>query len=342
MEDKNIHFRHILLFNFRKGKNATQAHKDICDVYGNEALKIRQCQNWYAKFRCGNFNLNDEPRPGRPLDVSDDQIREIIECDRHITTRQLAERLNVSHACIEKRLNQMKYVKNLDIWIPYELKEINAIQRFSICDSLLKRNKNDPFLKRLITGDEKWISYQNVTRKRSWCKKGESAEMTPKVGNHQKKVMLSVWWDFKGIIYFELLPRNKTINSAVYIQQLSKLNIEIIKTRPELANRKGVVFLHDNATPHTSLAARQKLLELKWDVLLHPPYSPDLAPTDYYLFRSLQNFLNGKNFKNEEDVKSDLTKFFNNKNQDFFEKGIMMLPERWQNVININGQYFIK
>ena len=50
----------------------------------------------------------------------------------------------------------------------------------------------------------------------------------------------------------------------------------------------------------------QNLLELDWDVLPHPPYSPDLAPSDYFLFRSLQNSLNGKNFNNDDDIKSYL------------------------------------
>ena len=48
--------------------------------------------------------------------------------------------------------------------------------------------------------------------------------------------------------------------------------------RPELVNRKGVIFHDDNVTPDTSLATRQKLLKLGWEVMLHPPYSPDLAP----------------------------------------------------------------
>ena len=79
---------------------------------------------------------------------------------------------------------------------------------------------------------------------------------------HQKKVLLSVWWDYKRIFYFELLPPNRTINSVVYIQQLTKLNNAIEEKRPELTNRKGVVFHHSNARPHTSLVTRQKLLEL--------------------------------------------------------------------------------
>ena len=66
---------------------------------------------------------------------------------------------------------------------------------------------------------------------------------------------------------------------------------------------------------------------------------PDLALSDYFLFRFLQNSLNGKNFNNDDDIKSYLIQFFANKNQKFYERGIMMLPERWQKVIDQNGQH---
>ena len=123
------------------------------------------------------------------------------------------------------------------------------------------------------------------------------------------------------------------------IEQLTKLNNAVEEKRPELTNRKGVVFHHDNARPHTSLVTREKLLELGWDVLLHPSYSPDLAPSHYFLFRSLQNSSNGKNFNNDDDIESYLIQFFANKNQKFYERGIMMLSERWQKVIDQNGQH---
>ena len=151
----------------------------------------------------------------------------------------------------------------------------------------LKRNEFDPFLKRIITGDENWIVYNNVSRKRSWSKHGEPAQTTS-----------------KGVVYFELLPTNQTIISDVYCQQLDKWNTAIKEKRPELVNRKAVVFHHDNARPHTSLVTRQKLSELGWELLMHPPYSSDLAPSDYHLFRSLQNSLNGKTFGNDEAIKS--------------------------------------
>ena len=65
---------------------------------------------------------------------------------------------------------------------------------------------------------------------------------------------------------FKLLPRNQTINSDVYRRQLNRLNPAVNEKRSELVNRKGLIFHHDNATPHTSLATRQKLLRLGWEV----------------------------------------------------------------------------
>ena len=91
-------------------------------------------------------------------------------------------------------------------------------------------------------------------RKISWSKRDEPAQSTSKADIHEKKVMLSFWWDFKGIVHFELLPRNQTINLNVYCRQLMKLDKEIKEKRPELATRKGVIFHQDNVRPHTSLA----------------------------------------------------------------------------------------
>ena len=115
------------------------------------------------------------------------------------------------------------------------------------------------------------------------------------------------------MVFFELLPRKQTINSDVYCHHLNNLNAAFNEKRPELVNREGVIFHQNNATRHTSLATRQKLLRLGWELLLHPPHSPDLAPSDYYLFRSLQNSMNGRTFNDGEAVTSHLVQFFADK-----------------------------
>ena len=179
------------------------------------------------------------------------------------------------------------------------------------------------------------------------CEKDHGASDMILHNRHQKlifikrRVMLSAWWDFKGIVYFELLPRNQTINLNVYCRQLIKLDKEIKEKWPELATRKGVIFHQNKARPHTPLVIGKKLLEVGWEVMLHPPYSLDLAPSDYHLFRSLQNHLNGKTFDSNEAVTNELIQFFASKNQTFYESGIRQLTEIWQKVIEQNGQYII-
>ena len=224
MECQKEHFRHILLFYFHSGKRAADAFHDICKTYGVNALSQSTCDNWFAKFRSGNFSLQDVQRSGRPVGVDDDQLMALIEANRHVTVRELAEKTNASIGTVHEHVKKLGLVKKLDVWVPHELKEIHLTQRVSICDLHLKRNEDDPFLKRIVTGDEKWIVYNNATRKRSWSKPDEPAQTMSKAHLHQKRVMLSVWWDYKGVIYFEVLPRNQNVNSDLYCQQLMKLD----------------------------------------------------------------------------------------------------------------------
>ena len=106
-------------------------------------------------------------------------------------------------------------------------------------------------------------------------------------------------------------------------------------------NKKGVVFHHDNASPHISLVTRQKLRELGREILMHPPYGPDLAPSDYHLFRSLKNSLNGVKLASKEVCENHLVQFFAQKSQKFSSVGIMILPDKWQKIIDQNGTYII-
>ena len=219
-------------------------------------------------------------------EVDDDQIKVIIESESHVTVREIGEIFKIPKSIIDHHIQRLGLVKKLDIWIPHELKEIHSTKRINAGDLHFKRNEFDPFLKRIIVGDEKWIVYNNVFRKRSWSKRDEPPQTTSKAELKQKKIMLSVCREWKVVVFFELLPRIQTINSDVYCRQLNKLHAVVKEKQAELVNRKGVIFNHDNATPHISLVTRQKLLKLGWEVMLHPPYSPDLAPSDYYLFRS--------------------------------------------------------
>ena len=82
--------------------------------------------------------------------------------------------------------------------------------------------------------------------------------------------MLCIWWDWKGVLYYELFPENQTINHKKYCSQLDQLKAALDEKHLELVNRKHIIFHQDNAKPHVSLMTRQKLLQLGWEVLIHP------------------------------------------------------------------------
>ena len=91
------------------------------------------------------------------------------------------------------------------------MKEIHVTKRINACDLHLKRNEFDPFLKRIITGDEKYIVYNNVIRRRSCSKRDEPRQTSSKAELHQKKIMLSVWCDWKGWYFSSCFQETKRL-----------------------------------------------------------------------------------------------------------------------------------
>ena len=95
-----------------------------------------------------------------------------------------------------------------------------------MCDSLLKRYETDTFLKRIRSGDEKWVVYDNVMRKRSWSKRDEPAQSTSKVDIHQKKVMLSVWWDL--LFIFSCSQGTKLLINLTINQKINQKRVDSV------------------------------------------------------------------------------------------------------------------
>ena len=142
------------------------------------------------------------------------------------------------------------------------------------------------------------------------------------------------------MVHYELLPTGQTITGDLNSQQLERAQQALHQKEPPLVNRKGVLFLHDNAKPHVARAVRDTIQQLGWETLCHPPYSLDLAPNDYHLFHSLDNHFLGKSFTNQTDLRQALTNFYASKAPEFYRKGIKQLKTRWQKVLDADGDYF--
>jgi len=105
---------------------------------------------------------------------------------------------------------------------------------------------------------------------------------------------------------------------------------------------KGVMLQHDNARAHTANVTSSTITKLGWEVLVHPPYSPDLAPSDYHLFGPLKDHLGGMKFDTDDDVKIAVQNWLHIMPETFFSAGIRALPTRWKKCIEVQGDYVEK
>ncbi|GFU40109.1 histone-lysine N-methyltransferase SETMAR [Trichonephila clavipes] len=127
----------LILIMFRRCKT---------DVYGEGVLTVCQCQNWFVIFRSGNFDVEDAPRSGRPVEADKDAIKALVDANQRITTREIGLRLNLSNSTVYDHLKGLGLSSKLDVWVPHGLTQRNLCHRIDVCDSLLKRHENDPFL----------------------------------------------------------------------------------------------------------------------------------------------------------------------------------------------------
>lgn len=341
---KNEHLRHILLYECHRHSNATQAARNIIAVYGKGYISNRSARKWFAKFKKGDFSLTDAPRSGRPSNFSNECLSSLLKDDNRQTTRELAEQLGCDPQTVLNHLNSMGKIQKFGAWIPHQLNEDNKNQRLVACASLLARyrravQQHRPFLSLIVTGDEKWCLHVNMKHRKEWVDQDQQAKPRVKQEKYSRKVMLCVWWGMEGVIYWELLQRNVTITAAIYVQQLERVAQAVTQKRPN--SRYELILQHDNARPHVAKMTKLAIQDLNWEVLQHPPYSPDIAPSDFYLFRAIANDIRGVTFKSDEDVRIWLGEWFGSKDQVFFRHGIEKLPKRWETVISNDGEYII-
>ena len=189
-----------------------------------DTVSDRTYRRWLEKFQLGDFHLSDKPRRfWWPSLIDDDTIKIMLEQNPFLTTSEIAERLDSAQQNISVHIRKLGLVWKYSRWVPHELSEKNLNDRVIICTSLLARNKIEPFLDRLVTGDEKWITYENIVRKRVYCESGKPAPSTSKPKLSLSRRMLCIWWDIWGPIHFELLKPNEKLNSERYCQQLDNL-----------------------------------------------------------------------------------------------------------------------
>uniref|UniRef100_A0A1B6MR58 Tc1-like transposase DDE domain-containing protein n=1 Tax=Graphocephala atropunctata TaxID=36148 RepID=A0A1B6MR58_9HEMI len=146
--------------------------------------------------------------------------------------------------------------------------------------------------------------------------------------------MVITFFDYKGMVYTHSVPRGQTINGDYYKQVLATLmNDHISRKRPEL--RGNWKLHHDIAHVVTEYLAKRNI-----QVVPHSPYSPDLAPCDFFLFPTAKKELKGRRFDSEQDAVKALKAILKNMSKDGFSNVFQAWQRRWDKCISLNGEYF--
>jgi len=139
----------------------------------------------------------------------------------------------------------------------------------------------------------------------------------------------------------DYLPKGSTVTGTYYADELRKLH-EAMKSKRLGKLRHGVLLLHDNAPAHTSAVATSAAAECDYELLLHPPYSPDLAPSNLFWFPVLKEHLSGTHFSSDNDVIVYVEVFIHRQDELFYKTGIQKPQKRWNKCIEVGRDYVEK
>jgi len=212
-------------------------------------------------------------------------------------------------------------------------------------DNLQRYNvEGEEMLERIVTGDETWVHhYQPESKQTSmqWKHKDSPTPTKFKVVPSAGKVMATVFWDMKGVLLTEFHEHGKSVTAESYCNLLQRLKTAIKNKRPRLLTR-GVILLHDNARPHTARLTVEFVDNLGLDLLSHPLYSPDLAPSDYHLFGPMKKMLRGRRFTSDIEAQNVVREWLTQQPASFYAEGIQKLVARWDKCLNAGGGYVEK
>ena len=354
--ESRVEQRTILKFLWKSGHTPIQCWRSLQEAFGEDCFSKNTVRTWHKKFEQGRTLTKDLKRPGCPRTARTpeavQQVSALLGQDCRSTVRELSTEIGVSkssvHSILKKDLNLSKVAPKFILKL---LTDEQKCFRMRMCqlnlDSLAQDNN---FLSLIVSGDESWISVFEVETKQQSCEwvwKGDQAARPIKALRQRstKKGMLTVFVNQKGVVLSEFADPGTNINNDNYCVILRRLKENIRRKRPELwtMNAEGyrtVKLHHDNAPCHTSAFTLGFIGESKLDMVPHPPYSPDLAVCDFFVFPRLKSEMCGHRFRNLRDMRTAVFRTLRGIPQADFHAAIQSLPLRWMKCMNSQGDYF--
>ncbi len=348
--------RTVLKFLVKSGLTPTQCWQRIQEVHGNDSISKSTVALWHQHFTAGEVSTTDKKRSGRPRTACTptqiDAVSTHINNNQCQTVREIAQDLGMSktsvHSIMKKELQLSKLSPK---FIPKDLTAEQKRAWIAFCEqNLAWLREREDLLDLIIIGDETWVSVFELLRKeqsKEWLPQGSDAAQPRKARpqRSEKKAIFTVFFDSSGIVYSEFSPPGATVSSESYCEVLNTLKDRIRCKRRHLWQVGGDGWCnfwlhHDNAPSHTAVSTLALIGSSNILILSHPPYSPDLAPCDYFLFPTLINLLRGHRFHSLNDMKTGVARALKSIDPAEMAAAIHAMPIRWMKCVKAEGEYF--
>lgn len=340
-------YRSTILSGIKVNKTPKEIHNDLVLGWQDRAPCYKTVCNWYNEFKTGSENINDKERPGRPITACTNSnikiVSELIDENPYISYTEIEAETSLHPPTIHTIIHDhLKLRKLSSRWIPHNINDAQRQKRLEFCQATLAKFEEGKWrLCDIITGDESWIYWRHLAKKasnKSWCAVGEHPRTVVKRDQFEPKSMISVFFKSTGVLHIDCLDKGETIDAQYYIQNcLKPVVMELKKQRPT-SGTTNVKLLHDNARPHTHGDVKKYLASEGIKLINHPPYSPDLAPCDYWLFDKLKQSLG--DHTNVQSLKREITKILKNIEPSEYLLTLENYVERLKLCINNGGGYF--
>lgn len=310
--------------------------------YGKECMSRTQCYEWFNRFKLGRTTIKDNEKSGRPSTSTDDdhvqKVHDVIRKNRRLTVREVSEEVGICksscHLILTEKLNMHRVAAK---FVPRLLTEEQKEKRVIVSRELLDRSNDDEnFLKNVITGGETWVYDYDIETKVQSSPRPKKARQS----RSNIKIMLIVFFDWKGIVHQEFVPRGQTVNKEFYLTVMQRLREAVRKKRSEAWVSNSWMLHHDNAPAQASFLINEFLAKHATTVVPQPPYSPDLAPADFFLFKKLKSILKGRRFQTIKEIKENLLQDLHTIPETEFQEAFQQWKKHWEWCINNAGEYF--
>ena len=303
--NEKIEQRICLKFCIANRISCAESLKMLQKAYGESTLSKTRAYEWYSALKSGRDVVKDLSRSGRPstssTEVNIDKVKEMVIENRHFSLREIAAELTVSHESIRIILRDCLGMECVAArLVPKDLNFLQKLNRVKVAEDMLERVNSDPtFIKRIITGDETWVyefDMQTSQQASEWRLPTEPKPKKPRQSRSKVKVMLTVFFDCRGVVHSEFLPEGQTVNKEYYLGVMRRLREQIRRKRPDLWKTNSWILHHDNAPSHKAIIVNEFLTKNSTNIIEQPPYSPDMAPADFFSLSKTQITTSGHSF----------------------------------------------